>query len=79
MKRRQEAVHIHIYGTVVGSESKEDDLWGLREDGDGSEGGGCIEDDGLLELDLPGGPFLLAGLAYHVDKYYVHLHVCNLT
>ena len=46
---------------IASSESKEDDLQDLEEGGDGSGGGGCIENDGLLDLDHPGVPLLLVG------------------
>jgi len=50
--------HLRIKGTlklltidIVSFESKENNLQELGEDGDGSEVGGCIEDEGLLNLD----------------------------
>ena len=51
---------------MVSSESKEDDLQYLGEGGEGTEGVGCIEDDGLLDLDHPRVPFLLTGNAYNI-------------
>jgi len=57
--------------------SKEYNLQELGEGGDGSEVGGCIEDDGLLDLDHPGVPLLLVRLAYEYVCMKIYVQISN--
>jgi len=54
--------------------NKEYNLQELGEGGDGSEVGGCIEDDRLLDLDHPGVPLLLVWLTYECVHMNIYVH-----
>ena len=45
---------------------------------DGSEVGGCIEDDGLHDLDHICLPLLLVWLAYEYVYVNINVHICNI-
>jgi len=49
----------------------------LGEGGDGSEFGGCIDDDGLHGLDHPCLPPLLVWLAYEYVFMNIYVHICD--
>ena len=59
---------------IFSYERKEHNLQELGEGGDGSKVGGCIEDDGLLDLDHPSLPLLLVWLAHGYGYMNIHEH-----
>jgi len=78
---RGEAPFSNFKGTVklltkdiVSFESKEYNLQDLGEHGDGSEVGGCIGDDRLLELDHPTYPSSL----FFRHLYFLHLETVKV-
>jgi len=64
---------------IVSFESKEYNLQELEEGGDGPDVGGCIEDDGLLDLYHPSLPLLLVWLAYEYVYMNIYVHIPYVT
>ena len=64
---------------IVSFERNEYNLQELGEGGDGPDVGGCIEDDGLLDLDHPSLPLLLIWLAYEYVYMNIYVHILYVT